>query len=160
MFVVFLLGWVATRQIGLAMVTYSVAVKTPKFIHFEWNPAKQRYMTNTTYTIFVALLTLLLVLCTVWFCMAISVALRVVRGQGAEDTRSDSEEGDEEEEDELELETRNGDKPNGVANGNGSTRSRRTTPAKANGASTAHENGHANGHANGAAETNGLKRRH
>lgn len=38
---------------------------------------------------------MLLVMCTIWFGMAVRVAVRVIRGQGAEDTRSDDE--DEEE---------------------------------------------------------------
>jgi acyl-CoA-dependent ceramide synthase len=172
MFVVFLLGWVCTRQVGLAMVTYSVTFKMPKFVAFQWNPAKERYMTAPVYATFVSLLVVLLILCTVWFCMAIRVALRVVRGQGAEDTRSDSEDG-EEEEDEVEDDfeatngtlngNANGSANKSLANGNGlvkNTRSRTSSPKPIrNGTSTAHEQ---NGHANGSAETNGLglKRRY
>jgi hypothetical protein len=41
---------------------------------------------------FVVMQSTLLVMCTIWFTMAVRVAVRVVRGQGAEDSRSDEEE--------------------------------------------------------------------
>lgn len=40
---------------------------------------------------FVVMQSTLLVMCTIWFTMAVRVAVRVVRGQGAEDSRSDEE---------------------------------------------------------------------
>jgi acyl-CoA-dependent ceramide synthase len=162
-FVVFLVGWILTRQIGFAMVTYSAAVNAPKFIAFDWNPAKQHYFTKSVHTAFIVLLCLLLTLCTIWFYMAIMVAVRVVRGQGAEDTRSDSEDFAENDEDD-EVEHRGNGHANGHANGNGA----------ANGHKSHALNGHAlnghgalNGHAtvlstsapNGYASANGLKRR-
>jgi acyl-CoA-dependent ceramide synthase len=132
-FVVFLVSWIVTRQVGLFLVIKSAAVEAPKYIAFKWDPANGHYLTKGMYYGFIILLSILLVLCTVWFYMAIMVAVRVVRGQGAEDTRSDSEDTDD---DAISLEDEDdGVIPNGHTNG---------------------VNGHANGHANGNGVTNGI----
>lgn len=132
-FVLFLVSWIATRQVGLFLVLKSVVSEAPKYIEFKWDPANGHYMTLGIYYGFIAMLSILLVLCTVWFYMALMVAVRVVRGQGAEDTRSDSEESDD---DDISLEDEvDGVIPNGQANGRA--------------------NGHANGHANGNSLSNG-----
>lgn len=135
-FVVFLITWVITRQVGLFLVIRSVYVEVPKFIEFKWAPEENHYLTPAIYYGFVAMLTILLVLCTVWFYMAVMVAVRVVRGQGAEDSRSDSEEDDEVSVDgDSERELRS------------ATSSGRNTPAGVAGYATARVNG------------NGVKRR-
>lgn len=134
-FVVFLVSWIVTRQVGLFLVIKSAAIEAPKYIAFKWDPEHGHYLTKGMYYSFIILLSILLVLCTVWFYMAIMVAVRVVRGQGAEDTRSDSEDTDD---DAISLE----DEDDVISNGaNGHT----------NGV-----NGHANGHANGNGATNGI----
>lgn len=159
-FVVFLVSWILTRQIGLFLVIKSAAVEAPKYIKYRWDPANGYYFTSTIYYGFIILLSILLVLCTVWFYMAIMVAVRVVRGQGAEDTRSDSEDTDD---DAISLEDDEDDGviPNGYTNGvngvNGLTNG-------VNGANV-HTNGHANGNGvNGHSSAvnghaNGLKNR-
>lgn len=53
------------------------------------------YLTQGTYYGFISLIVVLFVLASIWFYMACSVAVRVIRGLGAEDSRSDDE-GDEE----------------------------------------------------------------
>lgn len=73
------------------MVTWSATFEAPKYIPFQWNPAKQIYLTRPLYCAFIGLLLVLLILCSIWFYMALMVAVRVLRGQGAEDSRSDSE---------------------------------------------------------------------
>lgn len=55
--------------------------------------------------IFLGFLLLLQGLSIVWFCMIVRVAVMVVRGGSAEDTRSDDEGEDEEEEEEIDAET-------------------------------------------------------
>lgn len=158
-FVVFLVSWILTRQIGLFLVIKSAAVEAPKYIEYKWDPASGYYLTPAMYYGFIVLLSILLVLCTVWFYMAIMVAVRVVRGQGAEDTRSDSEDTDD---DAISLEDDEADGviPNGRANGaNGYANG---VNGHANGA-----NGLTNGAANGAGgrssavngHANGLKSR-
>lgn len=90
-FVVFLVSWLFTRQVGLVFVLQTIYRHSPKFIHDEWNPAKGHYYNSLIINLFLALLSLLLCLTTVWFYMACMVAVRVVRGLGAEDSRSDDE---------------------------------------------------------------------
>ncbi|WVO21824.1 uncharacterized protein IAS62_003138 [Cryptococcus decagattii] len=73
---------------------------TRQIIPFEWAPEQGRFLTYRVYIGFVAMLSILWILATAWFYMACNVAIRVVRGMGAEDSRSDDE--DEDEEDALE----------------------------------------------------------
>ncbi|KIR37523.1 acyl-CoA-dependent ceramide synthase [Cryptococcus deuterogattii 99/473] len=98
-FVVFLISWFITRQVGLFLVIRTSYLDAPKFIPFEWAPEQGRFLTYRVYIGFVAMLSILWILATAWFYMACNVAIRVVRGMGAEDSRSDE---DESEEDALE----------------------------------------------------------
>jgi acyl-CoA-dependent ceramide synthase len=61
----------------------------------NWNPARGHFYSKNTMHVFGVLLSLLLCLTTVWFYMACMVAVRVLRGLGAEDSRSDEEEDEE-----------------------------------------------------------------
>ncbi|WVQ78142.1 hypothetical protein IAT38_000223 [Cryptococcus sp. DSM 104549] len=88
-FVVFLVSWLLTRQIGLFLVLRTCYVDAPKFIPFKWAPEEELYLTSTVYYSFCSLLAMLWVLATVWFYLACMVAVRVVRGLGAEDSRSE-----------------------------------------------------------------------
>ncbi|WVR05031.1 hypothetical protein IAU60_002043 [Kwoniella sp. DSM 27419] len=90
-FVIFLVSWLLTREIGLLLVIRSSLVEAPKYIEFKWLPSAGRYLTYGTYLGFTGMLSVLWVLATVWFYMACMVAVRVVRGLGAEDSRSDDE---------------------------------------------------------------------
>ncbi|KAK1924711.1 putative longevity-assurance protein-like protein [Papiliotrema laurentii] len=94
-FVVFLVAWLFSRQIGLALVIRTCYHDAPRFIPFKWDPSQGMYLTQGTYYGFISLIVVLFVLASIWFYMACSVAVRVIRGLGAEDSRSDDE-GDEE----------------------------------------------------------------
>lgn len=142
-FVAFLVTWIITRQVGLFLVIKSAVFEAPKYISFSWIPEKGYYFSKPIYYTFIVLLSLLLLLCSVWFYMAIMVAIRVVTGKGAEDVRSDSEEEDEisVDGDESDASVASGATSNGRAlNGNG----------KPNGHANGKTNGYANGFANGA----------
>ena len=95
-FVVFLLSWLISRQIGLFLVIRSGYLYAPRFIPFIWDPSRGLYLTRTTYHVWIGMQCLLLSLATVWFYMACMVAVRVIRGLGAEDSRSDDEDDEEE----------------------------------------------------------------
>jgi acyl-CoA-dependent ceramide synthase len=99
-FVVFLVAWLLSRQIGLALVIRTCYYDAPRFIPFKWDPAQGMYLTSATYYGFIGMLAFLWTLASVWFYMACNVAIRVVRGLGAEDSRSDDE-GDEDAADAL-----------------------------------------------------------
>lgn len=94
-FVVFLVSWLLSRQIGLSLVIKTAYFDAPKYIPFKWDPKNGYYLTEGAYYGFIGAITILLCLASVWFCMACMVAVRVVRGEGAEDSRSDDEEEDE-----------------------------------------------------------------
>lgn len=94
-FVIFLVSWLFTRQCGLVFVLQSIYRGCPKYLEFGYNPSQGYYYDKTILLCFGGMLVILLCLTTVWFYMACMVAVRVLRGLGAEDTRSDEE--DEEE---------------------------------------------------------------
>lgn len=76
---------------------YTAWVDAPRLNDYKWEPSTEHYMSETSLNIFIGMEIILLGLATMWFFMACRVAIRVVRGQGAEDVRSDGE-------DEVELE--------------------------------------------------------
>jgi acyl-CoA-dependent ceramide synthase len=89
-FVIFLVSWLFTRQVGLIFVLQTI-YRHSHIIPYGWNPEKGYFYSENTPPIFLTLLSLLLCLTTVWFYMACMVAVRVLRGLGAEDSRSDDE---------------------------------------------------------------------
>nr|XP_018264029.1 acyl-CoA-dependent ceramide synthase [Kwoniella dejecticola CBS 10117]OBR86187.1 acyl-CoA-dependent ceramide synthase [Kwoniella dejecticola CBS 10117] len=93
-FVIFLISWLFSREIGLFLVIKTSYQDAPKHIKFNWSPSTGHYLTYNTYIGFIGLVTLLWVLASIWFYMAIKVAVKVVKGQGAEDSRSDDEDED------------------------------------------------------------------
>jgi acyl-CoA-dependent ceramide synthase len=90
-FVIFLLSWLVTRQIGFFAVFLSCLFRAPWDLPWGWVPSEGRYVNYYTTTTFQALLAALLVMSCIWFYMACNVAYRVLRGLGAEDSRSDDE---------------------------------------------------------------------
>ena len=90
-FVLFLTSWLFTRQIGLPYIIYTTYNHLPYYVPFKWAPAEGLFLSKATWAMFVVMQSTLLVMCTIWFTMAVRVAVRVVRGQGAEDSRSDEE---------------------------------------------------------------------
>ncbi|RYG66923.1 hypothetical protein EON64_08610 [archaeon] len=89
-FVIFLVSWLITRQFGLVFVIQSI-YRHSHLITSGWNPDAGSYHSERTIHVFLIALSLLLCLTTVWFYMACMVAVRVLRGLGAEDSRSDDE---------------------------------------------------------------------
>ena len=125
-FVVFLLAWLFSRQIGLALVIRTCYFDAPNYIPFKWDPASGMYLTKTTYYGFIGMLCVLWTLATIWFYMALMVAVRVIRGLGAEDVRSDDEDEGEDEGDELDKVPESASvSVHKGANGNGDVRKRR-----------------------------------
>jgi acyl-CoA-dependent ceramide synthase len=100
-FVLFLVSWLLTRQIGLSYMIYTAWVDAPRLNTYKWDPATEHYMTENSLNVFIGMEIILLGLATTWFYMACKVAVRVVTGQGAEDVRSDDE-------DEVDLDGKSG----------------------------------------------------
>ncbi|KAI5453838.1 Sphingosine N-acyltransferase lag1 [Naganishia albida] len=90
-FVIFLLSWLVTRQIGFFAIFLSCLLRGPWDLPWGWIPSEGRYVNYYTTTTFQALLAALLVMSCIWFYMACNVAYRVLRGLGAADSRSDDE---------------------------------------------------------------------
>lgn len=90
-FVIFLLSWLVTRQIGFFAIFLSCLLRGPWDLPWGWVPSEGRYANYYTITTFQALLAALFVMSCIWFYMACNVAYRVLRGLGAEDSRSDDE---------------------------------------------------------------------
>lgn len=131
-FVVFLVGWLLTRQVGLFLVIRSIIFDLPQYIPYRWDPSEGFLWTRKIHYTFIGAMSVLLCLATMWFYLACMVAIRVVRGMGAEDSRSD----DEDEESPLE------DVPEVQSSAGHITKSGDVTPA---GASTPSENGNGTG---------------
>ncbi|KAI0796838.1 longevity assurance proteins LAG1/LAC1 [Abortiporus biennis] len=87
----FLLSWLVTRHFLFVIVIKSTYLDTARLIRFVWEPERDHYMTRGMYIGFVTMLTALQIIQLMWFWMIVRVAYRVISGQGAEDTRSDSE---------------------------------------------------------------------
>jgi acyl-CoA-dependent ceramide synthase len=127
LFGIFMVSWVLCRHIGFNLVCWSVYAHTPHIMEtgcfqgsdknrtgpFDTPPGLgwlvEPFFSSTgtvcyNETLKWAFLTPLLVLqaiTIVWFAMILRVAIRVISGTGAEDTRSDDEEVDGEQEDEF-----------------------------------------------------------
>ncbi|EJT97489.1 longevity assurance proteins LAG1/LAC1 [Dacryopinax primogenitus] len=91
-FVIFLASWFLTRHLLFITLIYSTYRHAPQHIPLRWSPSNGLYLSHSSWTIFLVLLSILQVLMLIWFWMILAVALRVVTGRGAEDVRSDDEE--------------------------------------------------------------------
>ena len=126
MFGVFMVVWVLSRHLGYLAVCYSIFADYLRIVRFGCytgsntqlrgpfeppmslkylitpflNPEGLICQTKLTTTLFVFELLFLQVIMLVWFGMIVKVAWKVVRGRGAEDSRSE----DEEEVDEIDRE--------------------------------------------------------
>jgi len=93
-FVTFLVSWLFTRHVGYIWILKSVWYDLPRLRPNILDPSKVEYpptLTPTHYYTFRALLFSLQIIMLSWFTAIIKVALSVVRGKPAEDTRSDDE---------------------------------------------------------------------
>lgn len=94
LFVVFMVVWLVTRNMLFPRLLYAVAFEMDT-LEYRWDPENEYFWTKGTQTAFIALLGSLQVLLVLWFFLIVKVAYSVVRGNPAEDSRSDDE--DEEE---------------------------------------------------------------
>lgn len=129
MFGVFMVSWFAARHVFYIMICWSVYAHTPEMIHNKCyegandnlkgpfpTPEGLAYLVepflnstgivcynNTVRWAFLGPLLMLQGITIVWFTMIIRVAMKVLRGDGAEDSRSDDEEEGEETEEQEEY---------------------------------------------------------
>lgn len=126
-FGVFMVTWLAFREVGYMWTCWSIYLHIPQEIQYgcyrggdedlqgplpvpnDWlhlaepfrDPVGLVCWNNNIRWAFLSMLLALQVVLLVWFTMILKVAYRVLSGQGADDVRSDDEDDDEEEEEEL-----------------------------------------------------------
>jgi len=91
-FVTFMISWVLTRHLGFILVLRSLWFDVPRLRPNAFDPSKVDYVTPAQYYGFSGLLACLQVIMLSWFMAIMRVAVSVIRGKPAEDTRSDDEE--------------------------------------------------------------------
>ncbi|KAG9289327.1 hypothetical protein G9A89_007888 [Geosiphon pyriformis] len=97
MFVIFMLTWAYTRHYLYGWIMYSTFIESclSQINPCIWNPMNGYWLTWWTKYIIGLGLILLQTLMIYWFALILRIALRVLKGKNAEDTRSDSEEDEE-----------------------------------------------------------------
>ncbi|KAH7345098.1 TLC domain-containing protein [Rhizoctonia solani] len=90
-FGLFVFSWLVTRQGAFTVVVWSVIIESRKYVDFDFRPMDGRFWSKPTYYGFCIFLVALSLLLWGWFWMICRVALNVLRGKPAEDTRSDEE---------------------------------------------------------------------
>ena len=90
-FGIFMLVWTVTRHILYNQVLWSVMVDPQKYIGYAWRPDKELFFTHNVQRLFTFLLGMLQILLILWFLMIVKVAVGVLMGKDAEDSRSDDE---------------------------------------------------------------------
>jgi very-long-chain ceramide synthase len=120
-FILFLISWPYTRHYIYNKLLLSAYFDCPVIFHrdnrnrpsyqanpprgggawqigFDWNPKEGYYFTKEVHLAFIILLAILQALLIFWFFMILRLAVRVVQGSPADDTRSDAEDADDDEE--------------------------------------------------------------
>ena len=87
----FLLGWLVTRQGLFTAIVVSVIRDAPRIMPFVDDGVPGAVLTRRAWLTYSTLLSGLAVLMLIWLFMILRVALKVVTGAPAEDTRSDDE---------------------------------------------------------------------
>jgi len=95
-FVWWMLSWIVTRHVLFSKAIASTYWDAPIEINLGWRPEESHWATQEVLTVFVYLLVILEVIQCIWSYLIFKVAYRVLRGEGAEDSRSDDEGEDEE----------------------------------------------------------------
>lgn len=92
-FGLFMFSWIITRHLLYPKVLLSVIFDSYDQLgrRYDWDPENEWYYSYNTKIFFVILLSALQVLLILWFFMIVKVAVGVLCGKPAEDTRSDDE---------------------------------------------------------------------
>ncbi|KAI8068472.1 TLC domain-containing protein [Gongronella butleri] len=98
-FAMFAIAWPVTRHGFFSVIVYATITEPSKYLDMLWEPEKGKYFTPFTQKLYIFLFLSLNFIMVYWFAMILRVIINVVRGNNAEDTRSD----DEDEEDEPKV---------------------------------------------------------
>ncbi|OZJ06938.1 hypothetical protein BZG36_00116 [Bifiguratus adelaidae] len=91
-FGLFFVSWIITRQTLYPIIIWTTYRDPQRFLDMKWDPSKGKYFTSFTQNCYLGLFAALQVIILIWFFMILKVAWKVISGNSAEDTRSDSEE--------------------------------------------------------------------
>lgn len=94
-FVWWMLSWFVTRHVLFCKVIASTYRDIPTQVEFGWWPERGYWLTKEVHMVLVALLVILEMIQSIWSYLIIGVAYRVLKGEGADDSRSDDEGEDE-----------------------------------------------------------------
>jgi len=95
-FLWWMLSWFVTRHVLFCKVIASAYWDAPNQIEFGWSPERGHWLTKEVHKVFVSLLVVLEIIQSIWSYLIFGVAYRVLKGEGADDSRSDDEGEDEE----------------------------------------------------------------
>ncbi|KAI9189228.1 Sphingosine N-acyltransferase lag1 [Blastocladiella emersonii ATCC 22665] len=96
-FVVFVAVWLYSRHYVYLGIMYSVYAESRAVLDWTWNPAAGSFVSDGMWYFFLILLGALQVLLVMWLYLIVRVIAKVIRGNSAEDNRSDDEDSDEDE---------------------------------------------------------------
>lgn len=91
LFGLFLLCWVITRHIFFPTVLYSVIVTVREILPYKWDPSSGWFYSPGVQIGFATLLGGLQIMMCMWLYMILKVVVKVLKGESADDVRSDSE---------------------------------------------------------------------
>ncbi|KAI0248809.1 longevity-assurance protein [Lactifluus subvellereus] len=90
-FVSWMFSWFITRHVLFCKVIASAYWDVPNQLEFGWWPERGYWLTKEVHKVFVSLLVLLETIQSIWSYLIFKVAYRVLKGEGADDSRSDDE---------------------------------------------------------------------
>jgi len=90
-FGLFLVSWIVTRQLFFPAVIYSVIFTSKEVLDYKWDPASGWFYNVWVQVGFASLLVGLQAIMCMWLYMILRVVVKVLRGESADDVRSDSE---------------------------------------------------------------------
>lgn len=90
-FGIFLLAWVITRHIFFPTVLYSVVFTVREVLDYKWDPEAGWFYSVGVQVGFAGLLVGLQIMMCMWLYMILKVVVKVLKGESADDVRSDSE---------------------------------------------------------------------
>ncbi|KAI0265086.1 longevity-assurance protein [Gloeopeniophorella convolvens] len=90
-FVFWMLSWFVTRHALFYKVIASAYWDVPNELEFGWWPERGYWLTKEVHKVFVTLLVILEVIQSIWTYVIFGILYRVLKGEGADDSRSDDE---------------------------------------------------------------------
>jgi len=86
-----MISWIITRHGFYSFVIYSTWKESHQYLKYNWLPEEGFYFTENSQRFFLSMFLALQALIYFWFYLIFQIAFRVVKGESANDTRSDCE---------------------------------------------------------------------